>query len=375
MIAYDDLRISFRKTDKLPTHVMKEQPPTHDSYTLFPITKYNRRLPIKMVTDSGVMLTMAQKEGMLITFQSIQPYIIKIYVGNISAITGEPIQRDSVSDLSRRTKIRKKWQIRLGSPLQDYIHVPLTKRLDGYTDAKGRLTRFAPTSYHGELGVWEHIDQDIVPSRLRFEITPYRMPATMLPGGKRGDDYVSIEIRTPTDPIRIPLFAADASLLTLRWELDKLVSQDIMKDAEFEHATIGVLASKRQSASSARVAESRTVGSLPRESNGTILLTLNTALWCPLVASDARAAPQLLDAAQYWTHGWNHEKRVVFHAYVLSPLVSRTILDTPDVSAVSAPLEDLMLVEQRLWRKPMSKRDQVSMKVWDADDDVEELEL
>lgn len=60
-----------------------------------------------------------------------QGYMIKIYVGGVNAISGEPAVEDAATRLRRQTKLaahkaadNKRYHDTKSSPLQDYVVVP-----------------------------------------------------------------------------------------------------------------------------------------------------------------------------------------------------------------------------------------------------------
>jgi len=90
-IAIKDLRISFRKTDKLPNHQLDAPPVQHDSHTLFSVSHYSERLPKDFAANEGVMAEMPESEGMVVTFESIKPSCIRVYTEDTNVISGSPV--------------------------------------------------------------------------------------------------------------------------------------------------------------------------------------------------------------------------------------------------------------------------------------------
>lgn len=81
------------------------------------------------------------------------------------------------------------------------------------------------------------------------------------------------------------------------------------------------------------------IGDLPK-TNGINKLYLDTPIWYEHQPgpNDFREAPERLAYDENeLLRGWQPDKRVSFNVYLLSPLAPCTALDTPDVSATSAP--------------------------------------
>ena len=62
---------------------------------------------------------------MWINFESRKPFAIKIFLGGINAVSGEPIKDDHATVLRRLTKLAK------NDSIQDYVVTPKQLWLDG----------------------------------------------------------------------------------------------------------------------------------------------------------------------------------------------------------------------------------------------------
>ena len=67
------------------------------------VSRYPTQLPIDMAAEGGLFFPMYQREAMWINFESSQTYIIKIHVGGVNAISGEPAVETAAAQLRRQT--------------------------------------------------------------------------------------------------------------------------------------------------------------------------------------------------------------------------------------------------------------------------------
>jgi len=129
-----NLIISFHRTLRVPDdNEQHALPPGLGRFPLFNVQAFKANLPQDMVEKGGMLLPMYQREAMWISFNSnavhaAQPYAIRVFVGGVNGITGEPM----VPDMSTLLKARN------GVPIkQDYVVVPPQPWLDGVAVAPG----------------------------------------------------------------------------------------------------------------------------------------------------------------------------------------------------------------------------------------------
>jgi len=104
---------------------------------------------------------------MWIRFKSKQRYAIKIYVGGVNAVSGEPVlQTEAVAQCRRREKIR------LGQSLQDYVVVPQQPWLDGIATAAGEVRQFVAMPMGSGYSVEAQVTGEEAVGGIQFEITP-----------------------------------------------------------------------------------------------------------------------------------------------------------------------------------------------------------
>jgi hypothetical protein len=108
-------------------------------------------------------------------------YQIKIYVGGINAISGEPATEDAGTKLRRQARLARRYANgSAASPLQDYIVVPAQYWLDGIADAKGTVRQFVAMPFGSGFSVESQITGKDAAGGLQFEITPSR-PRPVVP--------------------------------------------------------------------------------------------------------------------------------------------------------------------------------------------------
>ena len=129
------LSISFHRTVRVPDDNKKQElPPSLGRFPLFNVEAFKASLPQDMVEKGGMFLPMYQREAMWISFNSdaidkAEPYAIRVFVGGVNGITGEPMVPDMSTLLKARNGIPHK---------QDYVVVPPQPWLDGVAVAPGK---------------------------------------------------------------------------------------------------------------------------------------------------------------------------------------------------------------------------------------------
>ena len=79
------------------------------------------------------MLHAVEREAMWLRFTSNKQFAIRIYIGGVNAITGEPMIPNMATLLKRQNGIGKK---------QDYVVVPEQPWLDGIATSPGVVKQF-----------------------------------------------------------------------------------------------------------------------------------------------------------------------------------------------------------------------------------------
>ncbi|CVK91361.1 uncharacterized protein FMAN_09498 [Fusarium mangiferae] len=136
-VTLDDLTITFRRTIRVPDNKNTSGlPPDQGAFPLFKIQDYARTFPLSMAQKGGMFIPMYQREALWIKFESTKTYAIRIHVGNVNIVSGEPNVPNYATELRRRQLLKKEKSI------QDYIVVPDQKWIDGVATAPGQVKQF-----------------------------------------------------------------------------------------------------------------------------------------------------------------------------------------------------------------------------------------
>ena len=124
---------------------------------------------------------------MWVNFEASKPYAIKIYVGGVNAVSGEPSHENAATILRRRTKVRR------NESIQDYITVPDQHWIDGIASEEGKVRQFVAMPLGSGYTVEKQITGEDVVGGLQFEITPLaEYHITIIVQEKHGDRSVTI---------------------------------------------------------------------------------------------------------------------------------------------------------------------------------------
>ncbi|WP_217924424.1 hypothetical protein [Miltoncostaea oceani] len=125
-VSLGDVTVHFNRTLRLPDNGdIHALPP---SLGLFPIKRvddYRDRVPASWVEHGGVFLPMLQREALWMRFTPRSPHALKVAVGKVSALTGNPY-RDELSPTGE----------------QDHLVVPGQSWLDGICGRNGTVRQF-----------------------------------------------------------------------------------------------------------------------------------------------------------------------------------------------------------------------------------------
>ncbi|KAF2502698.1 integral membrane protein [Lophium mytilinum] len=170
VVLNEDLEISFRRTIRVPDNKQTSNlRPDLGAFPLYPVSEYAKALPADMTRKGGLFLPMYQREAMWVNFNAKTPFAIKIYVGGINAISGEPALETMATKLRRATILSNTKTRHL---LQDYIVVPDQKWLDGIATSAGNIKQFVAMPHGAGYSVEAQVTGQEVVGGLQFEITP-----------------------------------------------------------------------------------------------------------------------------------------------------------------------------------------------------------
>ncbi|KAG2343895.1 hypothetical protein BDR05DRAFT_1022479 [Suillus weaverae] len=158
------LTIYFRRTVRVPeTASPNRLPPGLGSFPLYNVAEFSHVLPQNMVEKGGLFIAMYQREAMWLQFNSNKTFAIRIYVGGINVITGEPMVPNMATLLERQNGIKRK---------QDYIIVPSQPWLDGIATGRGMVKQFAAVPYGSGYSIEHQINGSETTGGLQIEVIP-----------------------------------------------------------------------------------------------------------------------------------------------------------------------------------------------------------
>jgi len=102
---------------------------------------------------------------MWILFKSDVQFAIKIYVGGVNAVSGEP------SEENMATRLRRQKRSLEGQSLQDYVVTPQQRWLDGIATAEGKVRQFVAIQAGLGYTVEAQITGKETTAGLQFEVT------------------------------------------------------------------------------------------------------------------------------------------------------------------------------------------------------------
>jgi ubiquitin len=103
---------------------------------------------------------------MWIRFHSQKPYAIKIFVGGVNAVSGEPAVETAATMLRRRNRLSQ------NKPIQDYVVVPDQLWLDGIATDTGKVRQFVAMPVGSGYSVEAQVTGEEVTGGIQFEIIP-----------------------------------------------------------------------------------------------------------------------------------------------------------------------------------------------------------
>ncbi|PMD25419.1 hypothetical protein NA56DRAFT_435055 [Hyaloscypha hepaticicola] len=160
------LRISFRRTirvsDNDGTSLL---PPDLGAFPLYSVSTLYSKLPQPMLAKGGILFPMHDQEAMWIKFESDLQYAIKVYVGGVNAVSGEPAVENMATRLRRQTLGAQ------GASLQDYVVTPNQRWIDGIAISPGVVRQFVATPSGNSNSVEAQITGEDAVAGIQFEIT------------------------------------------------------------------------------------------------------------------------------------------------------------------------------------------------------------
>lgn len=156
------LQITFHRTIRVPDNGLPyELPPDLGEFPIYSVRDYEKNLPKQITARGGAFIPMYRKlwysihiwtaamiltisfqerEAMWMSFDADRPFAIKVHVGGVNAISGEP-QIESLTTTARRLQMK-----RSKKSIQDYLVAgPTTQHqdwLDGIVNKDGSVAQF-----------------------------------------------------------------------------------------------------------------------------------------------------------------------------------------------------------------------------------------
>lgn len=103
---------------------------------------------------------------MWINFNSHKPYAIKIFVGGVNIVSGEPAIETAAARLRRRILLSQ------NKSIQDYLVVPNQPWIDGTTPSADRVRQFDAMSVGTGYSIEAQMAEEEVTGGIQFEVTP-----------------------------------------------------------------------------------------------------------------------------------------------------------------------------------------------------------
>ncbi|KAL2067774.1 hypothetical protein VTL71DRAFT_15870 [Oculimacula yallundae] len=172
----DDLRaleITFNRTIKVPEDgTTYDLPPGLGNFPLYNVVHYGENLPENISLKGGCFMPVYDREALWISFKSTKPFAIKVLIGGINAVSGEPIMETFATRLRRSKLAQEK------SSIQDYIVVDPADQgqlwLDGIAKLNGKVMQFVAVPSGTGYSVEAQIAETESVGGIQIVITPIR---------------------------------------------------------------------------------------------------------------------------------------------------------------------------------------------------------
>ncbi|KAF2801712.1 uncharacterized protein BDZ99DRAFT_455844 [Mytilinidion resinicola] len=201
-VHLDDLQIAFKRTVRVPDNDNSSAlPPGLGNFPLFEVRNYAKSFPTNMTVKGGLFLPMYQREALWIRLRSQRPYAVKIFVGGVNAVSGEPAVE------SPDTKRRRRNRVAQNISIQDYVVIPNQGWLDGICTEANRVRQFVAMPVGSGYSVEAQVTGQELIGGIQFEITPGKSTIYLLLNLRGG---MQIFVRTLTGKkIRLQVESSD----------------------------------------------------------------------------------------------------------------------------------------------------------------------
>lgn len=115
-----------------------------------------------------------EREAMWISFTSKDPFAVKIYVGGVNAVSGEPAIETEATLANRNKRLKD------GQNIQDYVVVPKQLWLDGVAATNGCVRQFVAMPVGSGYSVEAQLTGKDLVGGLQFEVVPSEVRGDLL---------------------------------------------------------------------------------------------------------------------------------------------------------------------------------------------------
>ncbi|KAF2170018.1 hypothetical protein M409DRAFT_64401 [Zasmidium cellare ATCC 36951] len=161
-----NLEITFHRTVRVADDGKTSSlPPNLGRFPIFNTADFDQ-LPAAMAAKGGFLIPMYQREAMWMSFRATRPFAIKVYVGGVNAMSGEPAT-ETLATLQRRFR-----RMQLGKSIQDYIAIPKQLWLDGIASEDGKVRQFVAMPVEEGYSIEAQITGLDMIGGIQIEVTP-----------------------------------------------------------------------------------------------------------------------------------------------------------------------------------------------------------
>ncbi|PMD28575.1 hypothetical protein NA56DRAFT_653256 [Hyaloscypha hepaticicola] len=171
------LTICFKRTVRIPEDgTTYNLPPGLGNFPLYNVAHYKETLPESMMLKGGCFMPVHDREALWIGFESTRPFAIKILLGGVNAISGEPLIEAFATALGRARLINE------GKSIQDYAVVDPANYsqlwLDGIAEQNGRVMQFLGVRAGSGYSVEAQIANADAVGGIQIMVTPLKQAST-----------------------------------------------------------------------------------------------------------------------------------------------------------------------------------------------------
>ncbi|KAI1742539.1 hypothetical protein F4680DRAFT_446104 [Xylaria scruposa] len=175
------LTLTLHRTIRVPDNQksISSLPPDLGQFQIYKVQDYLEQVPAEVAKESGLFLTMYQREAMWINFRAQLPFAIRVFVGGINAVSGfsmEERQEQAQKDAA---------MVKHGQPIQDYMVVPGQPWLDGIVCEDGQVRQFVAQPRDSGFSVEQQVTGADARGGIQVEIIPIKcgpLPRHMVVG-------------------------------------------------------------------------------------------------------------------------------------------------------------------------------------------------